>query len=243
MTTFVLCHGGGMGGWVWRWVAPLLQQQGHRVLTPTFTGFGERVHLLRADTTPDTHVQDIVNVLHYEDVTDAVLVGHSYAGTILPGVKQRAAAQVARVVLLDAVLVHSNEAVGVAMGYMPAAQAAAVQGALARGEAPPGSGVHEQQREMAKSDPYDMPREREAWLLAHLSDMPLAAVVTPVAAGAETLGTDVDYLAVTKTVMHPIMHDRARALGWRVAERTGDHAILVGQPEVTADYILACAAR
>jgi thioesterase domain-containing protein len=181
--------------------------------------------------------------MHYEDVTDAVLVGHSYAGVILPGVRQRAAAQVARVVLLDAVLVHSNEAVGAAMNYMPAEQAAAVQAALARGELPAGSGVHEQQRAMAKDDPYDMPPEREAWLLAHLSDMPLAAVVTPVAAGAETLGPDVDYLAVTKTVMQPVMHDRARALGWRVTERGGDHAILVGQPQVTADYILSCAAR
>jgi thioesterase domain-containing protein len=184
-----------------------------------------------------------VNVLHYEDADAAILVGHSYAGTILPGVKHTAGARVAQVVMLDAVLTHAHEAVGVAMGYMPAAQAEAVQAALARGEAPPGSGVHEQQRAMAKDDPHDMPRDREAWFLAHLSDMPLAAVVTPVEVGAEMLGADVDYLAVTKTVMRPAMHDRARALGWRVAERDGDHAILVGQPEVTADYLLACAAR
>jgi pimeloyl-ACP methyl ester carboxylesterase len=243
MTDFVLCHGGGMGGWVWRFVAPLLERQGHRVLTPTFTGFGERVHLLRREVTPPTHIEDIVQVLHYEDVSNAVLVGHSYAGTILPGVKQRAGAQIARVVMLDAVLVHSGEAVGVAMGYMPAEQAAAMQAGLARGELPAGSGVHEQQRAMAKDDPHEMPAEREAWFLAHLSDMPLAAVVTPIEAGAETLGTDVDYLAVSKTVMKPGMHDRARALGWRVAERSGDHAILVGQPEMTAEYILSCAAR
>src|SRR3546814_6033304 len=49
MTTFVLLHGGGMGGWTWKYVRPLLQKAGHEVLSPTFTGFGERIHLISRD--------------------------------------------------------------------------------------------------------------------------------------------------------------------------------------------------
>mgnify|MGYP005997421951 FL=1 len=42
MTTFVLLHGGGMGGWTWKYVREILEARGHKVYTPTFTGFGER---------------------------------------------------------------------------------------------------------------------------------------------------------------------------------------------------------
>ena len=77
MTTFVLMHGGGMGGWTWKFVRDLLEAKGHRVYTPTFTGFGEREHLIGRDVGNATHVLDIVNVLKYEDLSDVVLVAHS----------------------------------------------------------------------------------------------------------------------------------------------------------------------
>ena len=63
MATYVLCHGGGMGGWVWRFLEPLLTQAGHTVYTPTYTGFGERSHLISRDITSVTHAKDIANVL------------------------------------------------------------------------------------------------------------------------------------------------------------------------------------
>src|SRR3546814_628664 len=90
MTTFVLLHGGGMGGWTWKYVRPLLQKAGHEVLSPTFTGFGERIHLISRDISNSVHVTDIVNVLNYEDVEDAVIVAHSYAGTVATGVVAQA---------------------------------------------------------------------------------------------------------------------------------------------------------
>src|ERR1700755_2706384 len=101
MTTFVLMHGGGMGGWTWKYVRPLLSQAGHEVFTPTFTGFGERAHLIGREHGNATHVTDIVNVLHYEDLTDVVLVAHSYAGTVAPGVVAEAGHRIRRLVYLD----------------------------------------------------------------------------------------------------------------------------------------------
>ena len=34
----------------------------------------------------DTHVKDITNMLFYEDLSEVVLVGHSYGGMVITGV-------------------------------------------------------------------------------------------------------------------------------------------------------------
>jgi pimeloyl-ACP methyl ester carboxylesterase len=100
--TFVLVHGYWDGGWAWSQVAPLLRAAGHQVYTPTLTGSGERVHLRHPGITLDTHVQDIVNVLRYEDLREVVLVGWSYGGMVITGVAERAPERLAHLVYLDA---------------------------------------------------------------------------------------------------------------------------------------------
>jgi pimeloyl-ACP methyl ester carboxylesterase len=237
MTTFVLAHGGGMGGWVWKFVRPLLRDAGHEVFTPTFTGFGERIHLLTRDVDHTTHVTDIVNVLKFEDISDCIMVGHSYAGTVLPGVNAAVGDRIRRYVYLDALIARQGETIAEALGFMPREQAQGLAAMVRSGQVPAGSGVHEQQREMAKKQPHMMSREREKWLLDHLSDMPLLSTVSPIAVGAETIRAPVDYVAATQTIMKP-MHERARALGWRMHEVQGDHAFIVGQPEKTAQLLL-----
>src|SRR5712675_124453 len=238
MATFVLTHGGGMGGWVWKFVRPLLRDAGHDVFTPTFTGFGERIHLLSRDVDNATHVTDIVNVLECEDISDCMMIGHSYAGTVLPGVNAAAGARVRRYVYLDGLIPRQGESIAEALGFMPREQAQGMVAMLRSGQGPIGSGVHQQQREMARQQPHMMSREREKWLLDHLSDMPLLCTVNPIAVGAETISAPVDYVAATHTIMKP-MHERARALGWRMHEIQGDHAFIVGEPEATARLLLS----
>src|SRR5262245_60896718 len=80
--TYVLVHGAWHGGWCWGKVTPLLQQGGHRVFAPTLTGLGERAHLLSSAVDLTTHVQDVTAVLEYEDLREAILVGHSYGGMV-----------------------------------------------------------------------------------------------------------------------------------------------------------------
>jgi hypothetical protein len=70
MATYVLVHGGGHGGWCYQRVARILRSAGHDVHTPTLTGLGERSHLMRPGIDLDTHIDDIVHVLHYEDLRD-----------------------------------------------------------------------------------------------------------------------------------------------------------------------------
>lgn len=101
MATFVLIHGGIQGGWVWKRVVALLRAAGHEVYAPTLTGCGERAHLLTRDLGLETHVQDVVNVLEYEDLRDVVLVGHSYGATVVTVVADRARDRISHLVLVD----------------------------------------------------------------------------------------------------------------------------------------------
>jgi pimeloyl-ACP methyl ester carboxylesterase len=111
MSTFVLVPGAWLGGWCWRRLTPLLRAAGHEVYTPTLTGLGERVHLGTLGTWLDTHVEDIVNVLAWEDLREIVLVGHSYSGMVVPGVADRAPECVGHLVYLDAVVPRDGQSV------------------------------------------------------------------------------------------------------------------------------------
>jgi pimeloyl-ACP methyl ester carboxylesterase len=92
-------------------MVPLLRAAGHEVWTPTLTGLGERQHLATAAITLDTHVQDIVSVLEYEELHDVVLVGHSYAGAVITGVAERTAERLAHLVYLSAVVPQHGQSV------------------------------------------------------------------------------------------------------------------------------------
>jgi len=108
---YVLVHGSWHGGWCWRKLIPLLRRHNHDVYAPTLTGMGERQHLLSAHVGIETHVQDILNVLFYEDLRDVILVGHSYAGMIISAVAEEAGERIARLVYLDAFLPRDGDSV------------------------------------------------------------------------------------------------------------------------------------
>jgi len=97
----VLVPGACLGGWCWHEVAARLRSTGHEVYPVTLTGLGERVHLARPEVDLETHVADVVNLLEYEQLDDAVLVGHSYAGAVVTGVADRASEHLNAVVYLD----------------------------------------------------------------------------------------------------------------------------------------------
>jgi pimeloyl-ACP methyl ester carboxylesterase len=80
----------------------MLREAGHTVYTPTLTGLGERSHLTSPGINLDTHVQDILNVFKYEDITDAVLCGHSYGGMVITGVANEIGERIRSLVYIDA---------------------------------------------------------------------------------------------------------------------------------------------
>jgi pimeloyl-ACP methyl ester carboxylesterase len=102
MASFVLVHGAWHGSWCWKRVRKGLQAQGHEVFTPTLTGVGERSHLLSPAVNLETHILDILNLIHWEELTDLVLCGHSYGGCVISGVADRMPERIRSLVYLDA---------------------------------------------------------------------------------------------------------------------------------------------
>jgi pimeloyl-ACP methyl ester carboxylesterase len=101
MTTFVLVPGFWHGAWSWQPVTTALRTQGHEVYPVTPSGLAERVHLATPETNLDTHVADVVNLLRYEDLTDVVLVGHSYGGLVITAAADRVPERIRRLVYVD----------------------------------------------------------------------------------------------------------------------------------------------
>ena len=87
--TFLVCHGAWSAGWAWKKLHPLMSAAGHRLVTPTYTGLGEREHLANPSIDLETHIHDILNVIKYEDLRDIVLIGHSYGGMVATGTSRR----------------------------------------------------------------------------------------------------------------------------------------------------------
>jgi len=86
------------------------REAGHVVYTPTLTGLGERVHLATPEVGLTTHIDDSVNTLVFEELTEVVLAGHSYGGMVITGVADRVPARIGRLIYLDAVVPEDGEA-------------------------------------------------------------------------------------------------------------------------------------
>ncbi|HEY6239631.1 MAG TPA: alpha/beta hydrolase, partial [Burkholderiales bacterium] len=86
-----------------------LKAAGSEVYTPTLTGLGERSHLASREIGLETHIADVLGVLEAEDLTDVVLVGHSYGGIVVTAAADRAAQRIAHLVYLDAVVPRDGQ--------------------------------------------------------------------------------------------------------------------------------------
>lgn len=86
MSTYVFVPGAWLGSWVWKKIVPELRAKGNEVYTVTLTGMGDRSHLAREEYGLDIAIRDVVNLIEYEDLTNVVLVGHSFAGKLVSAV-------------------------------------------------------------------------------------------------------------------------------------------------------------
>ena len=64
----------------------------------------------------ETHIQDVTQVIEYEDLQNVVLVGHSYGGMVVSGIVEAAGRRIGHVVYLDAFLPEDAKAVA---DYVP----------------------------------------------------------------------------------------------------------------------------
>src|SRR5271169_2430452 len=107
--TFILVHGAWHGGWCYRHTAAALRKMGHEVFTPTHTGVGERAHEADENITLETHIRDVAGCIEAEEISDVILVGHSYGGMVITGVADRMADRIKALVYLDAFVPGDGE--------------------------------------------------------------------------------------------------------------------------------------
>ncbi len=234
--TYVLVHGAWHGGWCWDRVAPTLRSAGHRVFTPTQTGLGERAHLLTRDVGLETFLQDIIAVIEMEELTDVILVGHSFGGTVITGVADRIPERISQLVYLDAVIPQSGKntfstesAVLASERIMLSMQSSA--GLTFPVPRPEAFGV---------TNPEDA-----AWLLRHLRPHPLRTYAdTLVYTNPVGRGRPINYIACVNPGYPPLgaMHEYAKNQpGWRYQEIDSGHNVMVIAPKELAKRLLGIA--
>jgi pimeloyl-ACP methyl ester carboxylesterase len=103
--------GASHGSWCWKWVRKSLQRAGHDVFTPTPTGVGERCHLASPDVNSSTHSADVLNLIHWEELSKIILCGHSYGGFVISGVADRIPERICALVYVDAFVPEDGERV------------------------------------------------------------------------------------------------------------------------------------
>jgi pimeloyl-ACP methyl ester carboxylesterase len=231
MATFVLVHGAWHGGWCWQPVAARLEAKGHTVYRPTLTGLGDRAHLLSRDVGLATHIQDIVSMLRFEDLHDAVLVGHSYAGMVITGVAAETPERIARLVYYDAFLPDDGDS---ALDLLPPHIA---EHFVAQAQAE-GGGWLMPRRPLEKLGVRDP--EAGAWLSRRFVDHPLATYAEKLRLPSGAPQVPSDYISCTRwaQVFAP-QAEKARLLGWPVQEIEADHEALATAPDLLADALLA----
>ncbi|HET9646158.1 MAG TPA: alpha/beta hydrolase family protein [Burkholderiaceae bacterium] len=135
MADFVLVHGAWHGAWCWKRILPGLWSAGHRAFAVSLTGVGERSHQLSPDIRLATHVQDVAAVIDAEELEQAILVGHSYAGMLITAVGHRMPDRIKCLVYLDAVIPLDGESWS--SGHAPQTQAQRRKSILEVGVIPP----------------------------------------------------------------------------------------------------------
>ncbi|MDI1250576.1 MAG: alpha/beta fold hydrolase [Lacunisphaera sp.] len=201
-STFVIVHGAWGGGWAFREVDRLLTADGHQVHRPTLTGQGEKVHLASPAIGLTTHVDDIVNVILYEDLHDVVLVGHSYGGMVITGVMDRIPERLRQVVFLDAAVPEDGESASAVFNHPPTPEQLAtgfVIPAWVKPNTPP---------------PHDVPQSLKTWTEPVTYRNPAAQKLP---------GTYVAFVGPGQKGDSRPAWQRAKARGWSVLTLESDH--------------------
>ncbi len=235
MATFVLVPGAWLGRWCWRRVTPLLEDEGHAVLTPTLTGLGERTHLASPAVDLDMHIQDVVNVLVWEDVREAVLVGHSYAAFVVAGIADRAPDRIAKLVFLDTVIPVDGQAF--LDLWSPEGRAVVEVAATKNGGGWP-------MPDDLGEDAADLTDEDARWLRSKASPQPLGTLTQPLRlSNASTASVPQAYICCRPSreqfagFLRPFRDDPA----WQFLDLDSGHWPMVSGPEALAEALLEVA--
>lgn len=229
MSAIVLVPGGGLGGWAWSRVTPLLHAAGHDPHPITLTGTGDRAHLNHPDVDLSAWITDVIAHLDTDELTDVVLVGHSFSGTIISGVAARTPERLAHLVYLDAIVPTDNQSVFAAMGPE---QALFLEQLAAAHDGWSLPWFTDEQLEQLYGD-HGLTAEDLAWMRRHLTSQPLATYRE--ALHLPDHGVKRSYISCQRSPTAPAISAHTR--GWNSATLDTGHWPLITAPGDTARLI------
>ncbi len=224
MATFVVAHGAWSAGWGWKKMHPLMTARGHRLITPTLTGLGERGHLAQAGIDLDSHIADLLGVLKFEDLRGVNMIGHSYGGMVATGVADRARERIARLIYIDAFVPNDGDCV---IDLLPAA---------ARAHRKPSPDGFIQPMPM----PPDTPPQDRAWAEPLRLPQPAKTFEQKLKFQGGALTLPRHYIYCTRIApedrFRPF-YERAKREGWGVSEVDSSHNPHITCPNALADLL------
>jgi pimeloyl-ACP methyl ester carboxylesterase len=230
VATFLVAHGAWSAGWCWKKMRPLLQKLGHELFTPTYTGIGERVHLARPDLGLETHIADILGVLHFEDLRNVVLIGHSYGGMVATAVADRTPERLAHLVYLDAFVPRNGQSLfdlhpdGVRAAMREAARTAGDGWQVPPNPLPP-----------------DTSETDVAWIMPRRVMQPIKTFEQPVRLSGAAQRVPTTYIYCTRSgaidIFKPFAQWARSRADWRYMEIEASHSPHVTAPETLAGLL------
>ncbi|HYZ72542.1 MAG TPA: alpha/beta fold hydrolase [Chthoniobacterales bacterium] len=232
--TYILVHGAWHGSWCWKRVRAVLQSAGHKVFTPTLTGLAERSHLNSSFVDLSIHIADIVNLIKWEELSDVILCGHSYAGCVITGAANQIPERIRALVFLDAFVIENGEAF---MDIVPPEIARAIRDqAKTTGEGWKSNPIPAHL--LGVRDAHDA-----AWVDRQCTPQAIGTFEERITlTGNLEQIQDIAYLFPTER--HPnllISHERAKAKGWKIRTvGNSGHELMIDQPQEVAEFLLEC---
>ena len=236
MSTYVLVHGAWRGSWIWKRVRRLLQAQGHEVFTPTHTGVADRSHLSSASVNLDTHITDVANLIRWEELSDLILVGHSYGGCVISGVADRATERIAALVYLDAFVLENGQCLNDMLP--PEVRSERIAQAKEVGDGwnlPP---ISAEEFNVNPTD-RDWVNRQSTWQSLACFEQPLQLT------GALHRIKNVTYIWASAWSPSPFppFYEKAQAKGWKTLAIDCGHDVMLDRPEQLARELLTVHAR
>lgn len=211
---------------------PRLQWHGHRVLTPTQTGLGERSHLLDRSVNLDTFIADLLNIMLWEDLQDIILVGHSFGGNAITAAADRLPERIRHLVYLDALILQNGQSPFSTVPPEVAQSRRELAHKTSAGLTIP----------VPSADKFGVTDPEDAqWLMQKCTPHPIATYEQPLALNNEPgNGLPVTYIAVTPHYMPTTAsRDYARSRkDWTYLEMPAGHDAMVTSPEALSKILL-----
>jgi len=227
--SFVLIHGATMGAHCWDRLTPLLDGD---VLAVDLPGRGARADIdLRAVTLEDCGKAVVAEVVD-RDLTDIVLVGHSFGGVTVPRVMAQLAGRIRHVVMLSAVVPEDGTRV---LDQIDPEVRATVEAAIAGGVYTVGA---EAARYMLCNDADD---EQSEFILGQLVDDAAALLAEPVDLSGYRLPIPRTYVQLSRDQCYPpdLQAKSTERTGAEVVTLDSGHMAMVTIPDQVAGILNA----